>query len=274
MRIESLLIAAAILSFTAAQSEAQTDSPDDVRSGTADRLTLALTTTPDPVALRDAARVAAARLPEGSRAADRLARLARSGADRASLRRSLERVRDDLAFAPVREAALPVGFPEPAPVGEIVLKDYPGYRLARASTMVGETGAFFMLFAHIKSNDIPMTAPVEMSYSGSGDQRAMAFLYGDPGTGRPGRRGLVNVVDVEPMKTVTLGMRGRRNDRVIEAARRTLEQWVAGRDDLEIAGDMRVMGYNSPSVPGSRQFYEVEFPVRDVTPQRVLGRSL
>ena len=37
-----------------------------------------------------------------------------------------------LRFRPRIEADVPAGFPAPAPVGEIVLKQYPAYRLARA----------------------------------------------------------------------------------------------------------------------------------------------
>ena len=74
----------------------------------------------------------------------------------------------DLAFEPIMEAPLPVGFPAPVPAGEIAVIEYPRYRLARAGMKGGQNGTFFTLFRHIQSNDIPMTAPVEMTMDEDG----------------------------------------------------------------------------------------------------------
>ena len=66
-------------------------------------------------------------------------------------------------------AKLPAGFPAPGPVGEIIIKEYPAYRIARIRR--GEGGVagspnvmFRRPFNYIKRNDIRMTAPVEMGY--------------------------------------------------------------------------------------------------------------
>ena len=68
----------------------------------------------------------------------------------------------------INEANLPRGFPTPGPVGTVTVKNYPAYRAAvvREDNGQGEqaqqNSMFSVLFKHIKKNDIPMTAPVEM----------------------------------------------------------------------------------------------------------------
>ena len=64
------------------------------------------------------------------------------------------------APAYVDEAPLPLGWPQPGPYNKVTEKKYPASRTAMAKGD-GETMTFWALFAHIKRNDIPMTAPVE-----------------------------------------------------------------------------------------------------------------
>ena len=73
----------------------------------------------------------------------------------------------DLSFEPRIEAPVPVGWPAPTTVNELMVLDYPAYRLARApmSGQMRTNNAFWKLFRHIESNQIPMTAPVETTYS-------------------------------------------------------------------------------------------------------------
>lgn len=169
--------------------------------------------------------------------------------------------RRDAGAAYVREAALPQGFPAPGPVGEVVAKDYPRYRAARAA---GGRFAFGMLFAHIKSNDIAMTAPVEMamdeSPSGAMDMRSMAFLYASPELGETGRDGRVEVVDLPPQRVLSYGMNGPVTSDKLAAARRSIEARLK-IDGLKRDGGWRLMGYNSPMVPETKRFYEFQLPV-------------
>lgn len=273
MRLDIFILGltAATLLTISASAPAQSRATVESRREAADLLTLALSTRDSSTGLRNAARVAAGRLPDTSNAAAKLRALASGRTEEAKLRRAMTSVRDDLAFVRVRDAEMPVGFPPTAPVGEIVLKEYPRYRMVRTRANTGQMTEFWTLFAHIKSHDIAMTAPVEMNYDRDGERRDMAFLYGKPDLGSAGKRSLVEVVDSKPMKTVTIGIRGRRTDRAIAAARRALDKWMSTQQRYEIAGDMRVMGYNGPSVPSSRQFFEVEYPVRA---RRVRSRSL
>ena len=68
----------------------------------------------------------------------------------------------------ISEAKLPEGFPQPGPVGSVIVKEYPAYRLARTRAGGGDGGMFMRLFRHIERNDVKMTAPVEMTLPGEG----------------------------------------------------------------------------------------------------------
>ena len=182
------------------------------------------------------------------------------------LERELDRFADDLQFEPTMEAELPMGFPAPTPVRDIQLKQYPSYRSVRAEMgALGSNSAFWKLFKHIQSNDIAMTTPVEMSYEVQGDQMRetkMAFLYGDPAIGQVGPAGVVEVSDAEANWVVSLGCRGYESDTKLANARAELLDWIATRPEYAVAGEMRVMSYNSPMVFGSRRYFEVQIPVR------------
>ncbi len=183
-----------------------------------------------------------------------------------------------------READLPKGFPLPASVGEIVIKDYPPYRLARVRS--GQNGVeggpnkmFRPLFNHIKRNEIAMTAPVELGYGGDtpapndtrvtpGDQRlaeSMAFLYRDPTWGKPGSDEAdprIVVEDVPAMTVLSIGVRGSYTDDRFAAALKKLQEWItANPERVRVVGPPRYLAYNSPFVPGFLRFGEVQLPV-------------
>ncbi len=179
----------------------------------------------------------------------------------------VEAVIDDLRFTPYSEASQPAGFPEPAPVGEIVLKSYPRYRMARTemASRGGMNISFWRLFQHIKTHDIQMTAPVQIDYANAAgtSPASMAFLYGSPTLGADGSERQVDVVDVEPCLTLTIGARGYETAETIAALHTRLCEYLGRHaDELVATAPMRTMGYNSPMVPKSRRFFEVEIPVR------------
>jgi hypothetical protein len=123
-----------------------------------------------------------------------------------------------------------------------------------------------VLFNHIKKNDIAMTAPVEMTYGESKSERpqskSMAFLYSSTEIGKAEKQGKVEVVDVPAMTTVSIGLRGDYNDQQVAQAREHLQAWLSEHaDQYEAAGDLRVLGYNSPLVPAAARYSEVEIPV-------------
>jgi hypothetical protein len=184
------------------------------------------------------------------------------------LKRSIKESVADLAFRPLLEAQLPAGFPELTPVGQIQMKKYPAYRMARTKMNGRENNAFMTLFFHIKKNDIAMTAPVEMTYSDQQGQTkqpiAMSFLYQNDRLGSPGQDTKVEVVDVLPMTAVSIGLRGNVPQEEVGKARTRLERWLTQHADLyRAAGPLRVLGYNSPFIPTGRRYSEVQIPVTE-----------
>ena len=176
----------------------------------------------------------------------------------ARLEKAIADVLGDLSFEPIAEAELPKGFPTYTPVGAIEVKQYPEYRMAAGP-------GFWTLFTHIQLNRIAMTAPVQMTYesdaAGGVKETGMAFLYGDKGTGSAGRRGNITVLDNQPQVVVSIGVRGPRSPAVLGDARGRLQSWLNAKAQYRSAGAMRVMGYNSPSVPTDKQYFEVQIPI-------------
>ena len=187
----------------------------------------------------------------------------RPDADLATTREAFLNVYKKLAFQPLIEAEMPRGYPAPGPLGEIRVKEYPAYRMAVAK---GGGAAFWSLFQHIKRNEIAMTAPVEMTYGDAQSARlseqTMAFLYGEPDMGETGMEDNVEVVDAQPVTVVSFGLNGRRADAKIQQARDQLMAWLAEHEQYEVAGPLRLLGYNSPFVPRDRQYWEVQIPIR------------
>jgi hypothetical protein len=211
--------------------------------------------------LRNAAREGAALLAPQSPVAEALMELAEGKQAAPELQKELNEVNEDLTFQPLREANLPAGFPTYTPPGVIELKTYPIHRRAVANE-------FFRLFSHITRNDIAMTAPVRMEYEHADDgklkQESMAFFYGDSKTGNVGVDQAdkdVETVEDKEQTVIALGHRGRWNREVIAAGERRLLDWIKANPEYQAAGDLIVMGYNSPMTPTARQFFEIQLPV-------------
>ncbi len=179
---------------------------------------------------------------------------------------ALERAREVLLFRPFREAPLPVGFPEPTPLGEIALRRYPVYRAARTDMTFLEGRAFWTLFGHIKEQGIEMTAPVEIEYTDDDaadrKKRSMSFLYRNVDQGTLGRDGRVDVVESAEQTFVSLGLRGEATKARTDDAVRRLQQWLGAHAERYTSdGPPRVLGYNSPFVADSKRYFEVQLPV-------------
>jgi hypothetical protein len=185
------------------------------------------------------------------------------------LEEGLREAKETLAFKPFIEAPLPEGFPEPTPVGEIMIKHYPKYRLARTQMAGAQTVAFWTLFSHIKKKDIAMTAPVEMTYGLNDEDRLqgqkMAFLYRSTKQGTLGNDEKVEVIDVPVMTVLSIGVRGDVTKAKLAEAKAHLDAWLREHaKEYQASGPLRVMGYNSPFVAANRRFTEVEIPVRQM----------
>ena len=170
-------------------------------------------------------------------------------------------------------APLPAGFPKPGPVGEIIIKQYPGSRIAivdRDQQHHGSGGLFMPLFRHIEKNHIAMSSPVVMTYQDSVQDKAvmasMAFVYPSEATGQLDTQGPVKVENVPPMMVVSIGVRGGYNASRFLKASGKLYLWLAEHKAQFIAtGQARYLAYNSPFVPPPFQYGEVQIPVTPVT---------
>lgn len=171
----------------------------------------------------------------------------------------------------IGEARLPEGFPPPGPVDEVIIKQYPKSRAAvvQASAVDGgENKMFRSLFNHIKSNNIAMSAPVDMTWSDpdgadrAANETAMAFIYVDPTIGKPGPDGVVQVVDLPAQTMLSIGVRGSYSQNNFAAGLKQLKNWLAKHaGEYRVAGPPRYLGYNSPFVPWFMKFGEVQLPV-------------
>jgi hypothetical protein len=220
---------------------------------------------------------AAGLLPESSRNRSRMlamiqeqrADLEKQKPDRVlrDTRRGVEGAMLDLSFEPRIEAPVPVGWPAPTTVNELMVLDYPAYRLARApmSGQMRTNNAFWKLFRHIESNQIPMTAPVETTYSatkGEEEPQWMAFLYQSTQQGSLGTDGEVEIVDLPAARVLSIGRRGSMSERAMKSSRTEMDAWLAANPQWEVCGPMRSMGWNSPMVPDARRYWEIQLPIR------------
>ena len=182
------------------------------------------------------------------------------------LRTGLLEVLVILTFKPRVEAPIPAGFPAPTPVGVVEIKKLPVYRMAKVANSGMGGNNFFTLFNHIKKNNIEMTAPVEMTMAeknGKYTESSMAFLYQETTLGKVGPQGNVAVLDTTECTVVSVGMRGSPSSENIESARRwLLEKIKTTPQAYEIAGELKVMGYNSPFMPEKLRYYEVQLPLK------------
>ncbi|MDZ4774302.1 MAG: heme-binding protein [Planctomycetota bacterium] len=260
---------------TAEELTRAVDSASAASAEVGERLTLLLTAAGSAVDSLGTRSENAVRIKRALAAANDAQQTQSAKAAFASLKRELDRVSRDLAFTPLLESPRPVGFPAATVVGEIEVLDYPAYRMARAplppQKSGGDNNAFWKLFNHIKSHDIPMTAPVEMNWSaGEGRSTAsgrgfesMAFLYVSTEVGRTGPDGEVVVLDVPAATVVSLGLRGSSSNQRVQAERERLHAWLTSQPErFEIVGPPRMMGWNSPMVSDAKRYWEVQFPVR------------
>ena len=182
------------------------------------------------------------------------------------LRTGLLEVLVILTFKPRVEAPVPAGFPAPTPVGVVEIKKLPVYRMAKVANSGLGGNNFFTLFNHIKKNNIEMTAPVEMTMAeknGKYTESSMAFLYQETTLGKVGPQGNVAVLDTTECTVVSVGMRGSPSSENIESARRWLLEKIKNAPEAyEIAGELKVMGYNSPFMPEKLRYYEVQLPLK------------
>lgn len=162
-------------------------------------------------------------------------------------------------------ASLPQGFPEPTQVGVIEIKHYPQYR-AVTYTHTGDLTqatqvAFNSLFQHITSNNIAMTTPVEARYDMNGSQAEVSFLYSTPQIQPQQVQSNVEVTETSPMTVVSIGIKGAYSWENYEIHLQQLKEWLEQHPEYQRIGSPRRLLYNSPRVPESLKYSEVQIPI-------------
>ncbi|GHC62660.1 heme-binding protein [Roseibacillus persicicus] len=113
---------------------------------------------------------------------------------------------------------------------------------------------------HIKKQDIPMTAPVEMKMEeedGELEMATMGFLYQDTTVGEVGADGeKVEVTDVPAMTVYSYAWMGPNNSENVAVAKEALTQELAAQKVT--AEGFRLLGYNGPSVPKAKRTHELQ----------------
>lgn len=156
------------------------------------------------------------------------------------------------------EAPLPKDWPAPGPFDQATLKSYP-VSLAAISQEPSPNRAFRALFQHIKTNQIPMSAPVMMQTDiQTNTYTQMAFLYPTPSvTAAESKGSSIRIEALAPQKVLSYAWLGRRSNHNIQTARLAIEK-EAERLQLPKPIHYRVLGYNSPFIPWWHQTHELQ----------------
>jgi hypothetical protein len=160
----------------------------------------------------------------------------------------------------VAEAPLPQGWPTPGPYDQVSEKSYPAYRAA-FTTQKGENLAFWRLFSHIKKNEIPMTAPVEMAVESAPgkpvEKSSMAFLYQNQSVGTVGPSGeTIDVRDVPRSQALSYTWQGTDSEENLTRARNALDSALAAKNLKPTS--YRLLGYNGPGTPRAKRTWELQ----------------
>lgn len=157
-------------------------------------------------------------------------------------------------------------FPATEP-GRVELKTIPAGTLIKASgkgDYFGQDGSLFLrLFRFISARDVAMTTPVEAQV----DNAAMFFWVGekDREKARGANEG-VEFVDRPAREVASAGAKGSYSRENYLKTRTVLMAWLAGRGDLEPAGEPYAVFWNGPFTPWFAKRYEVHQPVRRKAP--------
>jgi hypothetical protein len=112
---------------------------------------------------------------------------------------------------------------------------------------------------HIKKNDIPMTAPVEMAMEAEGDgmkMASMAFLYQNAEVGSPGTSGAVEVKDIPAAEVLSYAWQGGDGEEKVQLAKTKLEEKLS--EEKRKAKSYRLLGYNGPGTPREKSTWELQ----------------
>lgn len=166
--------------------------------------------------------------------------------------------------------ALPQGFPEPTPTGEIQLQSYPAWRGAgyrvEGDYEQAPNRAFDHLLGHLRHEHLSMTAPVLIDYTRPNADQGEAdvfFVYKQPSLGHtgPAPDGIA-VIDAPAVEVVSLGLKGPYNLFSLHLGIQQLETWLSAHPEYEAIGPARRLCYHGPDCLPNLRRSDVQIPVR------------
>jgi hypothetical protein len=171
----------------------------------------------------------------------------------------------------VEEAPLPESFPPPGKIGEVIEKTYPTVR----SYSAAGTGAFMKCFGYLSLNQHKMTAPVIMEVAP--DAKAaekprdglpfpitrMHFLLEKNSLDEPKTSGPITVADMPSVRVLSIAFQEKLSAEAAKKGQTSIEARLSEMPKFERAGDYRILGYNSPMLEKSKNFWEIQLPIKE-----------
>ena len=154
-------------------------------------------------------------------------------------------------------------YPRTSP-GVCEVKSLPAARLMLTESAEGyfskNNQMFGKLFSYIRTNDLPMTAPVEARMQPG----VMVFYMDSASAVRPDLRpnAEVKLQDVPARLVAAIGIRGSYSEENYTEALATLKDWLQKQKDFEANGEPYAVYWNSPFVPFFFKQSEVHIPIR------------
>ena len=181
-------------------------------------------------------------------------------------------VKANLPAGYVEEAPLPEGFPPPSEPGKVVEKTYPVLRSISATG----AGSFMKCFGYLSVKQHKMTAPVVMEFKPDADPskhrpgdelpvpiERMHFLLQKNSLDEPKVLGPVRVADMSAMRVLSIAFQGDSTPDAVKKGQVAIESRLKEMPDAERAGDYRLLGYNSPMLERSKNFWELQLPIAE-----------
>jgi hypothetical protein len=179
-------------------------------------------------------------------------------------------VKANLPAGYVAEAPLPEGFPPPSEPGKVVEKTYP---VLRSYSATGPS-AFMKCFGYLSIKQHKMTAPVVMECKPGADPskhlpgddmpvpiERMHFLLEKNSLDEPKAAGPIKVADMPAMRVLSIAFRGDSTSEAVKKGQDAIESRLKEMPGIERAGEYRILGYNSPMLERSKNFWELQLPI-------------
>jgi hypothetical protein len=151
---------------------------------------------------------------------------------------------------------------EPTPVGAVELKDLPQARALEATGPAdyfeGANETFRKLFRYIRSNDLPMTVPVEADVEPA---RMRFFVPREVTRSLPTGQGGVTVLSVPARKVISAGIRGSYSRAGFEKGVAMLRAWLDAHPEWLSDGEPYAVYWNGPFTPWFLKRSEVHIRV-------------